>query len=425
MIAGREFPPQFKLETALKDAELVRELAAGAGVELALLDETVAQFAKAVALGHGSEDMSATWYATRAACVSEGAPARSRPGGRGLRLACPDGAAAAHLRHARAVVRGGRCAGLPCRERFAPLGTATRSYAGLRRTALSRTDGREERVAARFARRNANGFPAYFGVLAVRVGADCRAQWYRVELPMRPNGATGWMRAASLRVRSTPLRIEVSVSTRQLTLFRPRPTASSRRPSPSGSAATPTPIGRYYVNQRLVPDRHERPLRPGGARHLGVLAGAHRLGAGRPGRDPRDERAVVDRPCGLERLHPAPERDARAALPAAARRDAGDNPSVTPTGRRRRWRRKRTRPAHEPRRRSDRQGFAEPEPSHRVVQAAMQLKDRVDDLSKRVRGLEGMEKRWASSRSASRSSRARRSARRRARRRRAATKKPE
>jgi TolA-binding protein len=31
----------------------------------------------------------------------------------------------------------------------------------------------------------------------------------------------------------------------------------------------------------------------------------------------------------------------------------------------------------------------------RLVQAAMQLKDRVDDLSKRVRGLEGMEKRLA------------------------------
>jgi len=29
----------------------------------------------------------------------------------------------------------------------------------------------------------------------------------------------------------------------------------------------------------------------------------------------------------------------------------------------------------------------------RVMQGAMQLKDRVDDLSKRVRGLEGMEKR--------------------------------
>jgi hypothetical protein len=31
----------------------------------------------------------------------------------------------------------------------------------------------------------------------------------------------------------------------------------------------------------------------------------------------------------------------------------------------------------------------------RVVQGAMQLKDRVDDLSKRVRGLEAMEKRIA------------------------------
>ncbi|HEX7625449.1 MAG TPA: hypothetical protein VF379_00190 [Gaiellaceae bacterium] len=33
--------------------------------------------------------------------------------------------------------------------------------------------------------------------------------------------------------------------------------------------------------------------------------------------------------------------------------------------------------------------------AHRVLQGAMQLKDRVDDLSKRVRGLEAMEKRIA------------------------------
>jgi hypothetical protein len=31
--------------------------------------------------------------------------------------------------------------------------------------------------------------------------------------------------------------------------------------------------------------------------------------------------------------------------------------------------------------------------AHRVLQGAVQLKDRVDDLSKRVRGLEAMEKR--------------------------------
>jgi hypothetical protein len=33
--------------------------------------------------------------------------------------------------------------------------------------------------------------------------------------------------------------------------------------------------------------------------------------------------------------------------------------------------------------------------AHRMLQGAMQLKDRVDDLSKRVRGLEAMEKKIA------------------------------
>jgi len=65
MVAARSFPPQFKLETAVKDVELVRELAARSGVDLALLDATAERFARAAELGHGSEDMAATWYATR------------------------------------------------------------------------------------------------------------------------------------------------------------------------------------------------------------------------------------------------------------------------------------------------------------------------------------------------------------------------
>jgi 3-hydroxyisobutyrate dehydrogenase len=65
MVVARSFPPQFKLETAVKDAELVRELAARTGVDLALLDATADRFARAAELGHGSEDMAATWYATR------------------------------------------------------------------------------------------------------------------------------------------------------------------------------------------------------------------------------------------------------------------------------------------------------------------------------------------------------------------------
>ncbi|HEY6963147.1 MAG TPA: NAD-binding protein, partial [Gaiellaceae bacterium] len=56
--------PQFKLETALKDAQLVRELAARSGVELSVIEATAARFAQAAEAGHGDEDMAATWYAT-------------------------------------------------------------------------------------------------------------------------------------------------------------------------------------------------------------------------------------------------------------------------------------------------------------------------------------------------------------------------
>lgn len=63
-IVERRFDAQFKLETALKDIGLVRELAARSGVDLALVDAAEARFAQAVAAGHGDEDMAATWYAT-------------------------------------------------------------------------------------------------------------------------------------------------------------------------------------------------------------------------------------------------------------------------------------------------------------------------------------------------------------------------
>src|SRR6478752_1844795 len=43
------------------------------------------------------------------------------------------------------------------------------------------------------------------------------------------------------------------------------------------------------------PDGGERAVRARRHRHLRVLERPHRLGAGRPDRDPRDERALVDR----------------------------------------------------------------------------------------------------------------------------------
>jgi 3-hydroxyisobutyrate dehydrogenase len=66
-IVARDFAPQFKLETALEDVQLVRQLAARSGVELAVIDAAARRFEQAIEAGHGDEDMSATWYATRRA----------------------------------------------------------------------------------------------------------------------------------------------------------------------------------------------------------------------------------------------------------------------------------------------------------------------------------------------------------------------
>jgi lipoprotein-anchoring transpeptidase ErfK/SrfK len=117
-------------------------------------------------------------------------------------------------------------------------------------------------VVARFGRENINGYPTYFAVLGKRVGGNCRPLWYRVQLPIRPNGAVGWVRASAIELQPVDLRIEVDVSRRHLKLFR-----SGRRVLEAtvavGSAATPTPIGRYYVNQRLVPTDTSGPFGPG------------------------------------------------------------------------------------------------------------------------------------------------------------------
>jgi 3-hydroxyisobutyrate dehydrogenase len=57
--------PSFKLETAHKDAVLIHELAAQSGVDLGFIDAIEESFARAIAAGHGEQDLSATWYASK------------------------------------------------------------------------------------------------------------------------------------------------------------------------------------------------------------------------------------------------------------------------------------------------------------------------------------------------------------------------
>jgi lipoprotein-anchoring transpeptidase ErfK/SrfK len=157
----------------------------------------------------------------------------------------------------------------PCRAReYRPLRSTTTAYAAVvRRSAVAYRRPGGVRL-ARFGPRNVNGAVTVFGALGAVVTPGCAPTWYRVQLPMRPNGSVGYVRARDVALLRVRTRIEVDISRRRVTLFRSgKPVLSAT--AAVGSSATPTPTGRYYVNQRLIPTDTSGPFGPGA---IGVSA---------------------------------------------------------------------------------------------------------------------------------------------------------
>jgi lipoprotein-anchoring transpeptidase ErfK/SrfK len=137
--------------------------------------------------------------------------------------------------------------------------TAYAAYASGRVEARSSPGGKRLQS---FARMNQNGVRTVFGVLAVVTGPDCRPLGYRVRLPIRPNGATGFVPLDAVTLHAVQTRIEIDLSARRLLFFR----GERRLLATSvaiGAPGTPTPTGYYYVNQRLRPDDPSGPFGPG------------------------------------------------------------------------------------------------------------------------------------------------------------------
>jgi hypothetical protein len=142
------------------------------------------------------------------------------------------------------------------------LGTLRRSYAAVvrSRAVVYRDPGRGP--LATFGHLNVNGAWTVFGVLGAVVRSDCSTAWYRVQLPIPPNGATGYVRPRAVELSVVPTRIVVDLSSRRLTLYRnDRPVM--RVVAGVGAPSTPTPTGRFYVNQRLIPADPSGPWGPG------------------------------------------------------------------------------------------------------------------------------------------------------------------
>ena len=76
--------------------------------------------------------------------------------------------------------------------------------------------------------------------------------WFQVDLPVRPNGSTGWVRAAEVNVVPIDYRIKVELKRYRITVWRGDKVILSE-PVGLGTQSTPTPGGKYYLKELLKP----------------------------------------------------------------------------------------------------------------------------------------------------------------------------
>jgi lipoprotein-anchoring transpeptidase ErfK/SrfK len=76
--------------------------------------------------------------------------------------------------------------------------------------------------------------------------------WIQVELPVRPNGSTGWIRAADVRVAGVAFRLDVLRGAHQLKVYK-YGALERTLPIGVGRGETPTPGGTFYLKELLKP----------------------------------------------------------------------------------------------------------------------------------------------------------------------------
>lgn len=90
--------------------------------------------------------------------------------------------------------------------------------------------------------------------LVTEVGDGALDGWLEVLLPVRPNGATGWVRADGVDVREVSLEVQVDLPARELVVLDEGEVLLTT-PTAIGDPDHPTPTGRFYVTDKLqTPD---------------------------------------------------------------------------------------------------------------------------------------------------------------------------
>jgi hypothetical protein len=98
---------------------------------------------------------------------------------------------------------------------------------------------------------NENGVPQVFLVKGEQQAAD-GTTWYRVALPIRPNGTTGWVAASDVDVTGIDYRLIIHLSAFHMDLLEKNQLRQTI-PIGIGTDQTPTPGGEYYIKELLKP----------------------------------------------------------------------------------------------------------------------------------------------------------------------------
>jgi lipoprotein-anchoring transpeptidase ErfK/SrfK len=142
-----------------------------------------------------------------------------------------------------------------------PVGTPAAAYSAEARGRITVYRRQDRGPLAVFPRLTWSRYPTTFWIVGAIVNKACAASWYRVKLPIRPNGAVGYVRPAAVDVARVTTSIAVDLSRRTLSFYRRGQLVLTTRVA-VGSSATRTPIGRYFVSQRIRVSDADGPYGP-------------------------------------------------------------------------------------------------------------------------------------------------------------------
>lgn len=137
------------------------------------------------------------------------------------------------------------------KPRTAAPARSTVAQATVRRVGIYTAPG-----AAAPARTLANPQPS--GAPLVFLVQEQRPGWLRVLLPVRPNGSSGWIHAAQVRLFHHDFRIVIALGAHTITVYRGT-RIIDREPVGIGRKETPTPGGLYYTKELLRPPNPNGP----------------------------------------------------------------------------------------------------------------------------------------------------------------------